>query len=185
MNQIERLKRHCERIYGRNVSSPSDFAELSLKIRKATGRDISVSTLKRIWGYVSYPHSPSNEILSILSDYAGYRDWHDFINATSITDSSDFIGADIVKSSELLAGNRLQVGWKPDRICVLEYLGASKFKVIEAQNSKLIEGDVISCAVIAKGEPMICHEVTREGKLIAQGYIAGKTDGIISFQIIK
>ena len=185
MCQIERLKKECERIYGRNVSSPSDFDELSLKIRNATGRNISVSTLKRIWGYVNYPHNPSNEILSILSAYVGYRDWHDFSNNASVTDSSDFIGTDIVKSSELMMGNLIQIRWKPDRICTLEYLGTSKFKVIEAQNSKLIEGDVISCGVIAKGEPMICHEVRREGRLLAEGYIAGKTDGIISFQIMK
>lgn len=167
------------------MASPSDFANLSLKIKNATGRNISVSTLKRIWGYVSYPHKPSAEILSVLSAYAGYRDWHDFSNAGSVTDSSDFIGTDIVKSSELTSGNRIRIGWKPDRMCILEYLGLSEFKVIEAQNSKLIEGDVFSCGVIAQGEPMICHDVRRGGKLLAEGYVAGKTDGIISLQIME
>ena len=185
MNKIVKLKKDCERIYGRTVSTPSDFECLSLKIRKATGRNISVSTLKRIWGYVDYPHNPSNEILSVLSAYVGYKDWHDFNNAESVTDSSDFIGTDIVKSSELTKGNRIRLMWKPDRICIVEYLGFSKFKVVEVLNCKLLEGDIFSCGVFAKGEPMICHEVRREGKLLSEGYVAGKTDGILSLQIIK
>lgn len=185
MRSIEDLKKECERIFGRKLSSPSDFDELSLKIKNATGRSISVSTLKRLWRYVNYPHTPSNESLSILSAYTGYRDWHDFNTAVAMTDSSDFIGKDVVKSSDLMKGTRIMIRWKPDRVCVLEYIGDTEFKVFEAQKSKLIEGDIFSCGVIAKGEPMICHGIRRGGKLLAEGYVAGKTDGIISLQIIK
>lgn len=185
MNKIEKLRKDCERIYGRKLSTSSDFEGLSLKIMKSTGRNISVSTLKRIWGYVRYPHKPSNAVLSVLSAYAGYRDWHDFNKSELVTDSSDFIGADVTKSSELTRGNRIRLMWKPDRVCIVKYLGRSEFKVIEAQNCKLTEGDIFSCGVFAKGEPLICHEVRRGGELLAQGYVAGKTDGIISLQIMK
>lgn len=170
---------------GMSMMSPANFDVLSLRIKKSTGRNVSVSTLKRIWGYVNYPHKPSNEILSILSAFAGYRDWHDFRSSDHVTESSDFIGADIVKSSELTEGTRIQLGWKPDRSCILEYMGNSEFKVIEAQNSKLVSGDIFSCSVIVKGEPLICHEVRRGGELLAEGYVAGKTDGIISLKIIR
>ena len=185
MRQVADLIKACEKEFGRTVVSPSDFNELNLRIMKATGRSVSVSTLKRIWGYVGYPHKTSNEILSILSAYAGYRDWHDFHNSDSITESSDFIGKDIVKSKDLREGARICIQWKPDRLCVLEYKGKSEFKVIEAHNGKLMEGDTFSCGVIAKGEPLICHDMKREGELLAEGYIAGKTDGIISLQLIK
>lgn len=185
MRGIEDIKKECEKVLGKSMVTPTNFDELSLHIKKSTGRNVSVSTLKRIWGYVDYPHKPSNEILSILSVYVGYSDWHDFIKAGSVTDSSDFIGADIVKTSELTRGSHLQIRWKPDRFCILEYRGESEFKVIESQNSKLNEGDIFSCSVIAKGEPLICHEVRREGKLFSEGYVAGKTDGIISIQIMK
>ena len=185
MKGIEKLKLECEKVMGKRMVSPSNFDELSLLIRKSTGKSLSVSTLKRIWGYVSYAHTPSYEILSILSEFAGYRDWHDFINAESVTDSSDFIGAEIIKSSELQNGNKVSISWKPDRTCVLEYLGNSEFKVLEAQNSKIIKDDIFSCGVIAKGEALICHEVRRGGELLADGYVAGKTDGIISLQTMK
>ena len=185
MRNIEDLKKQCERVFRKGVVSPTDFNSLSLAIRKATGRNVSVSTLKRIWGYVEYPHKPSNEILSILSAYVGCRDWHDFINSDSVTDSSDFIGIDVIKSSELIRGSQIQIRWKPDRFCVMEYQGKSEFRVIESQHSKLIEGDTFSCSVIAKGEPVICHEISREGVLLADGYVAGKTDGIISLKLVE
>lgn len=185
MRNIEDLKRQCEKVFCKGVVSPTDFNSLSLAIKKSTGRNISVSTLKRIWGYVNYPHRPSGEILTILSVYAGYRDWQDFRNAESISDSSDFLGADVIRSSELTCGNLIRIIWKPDRICILEYMGNSEFKVIQSQNSKLIKGDIFSCGVIAKGEPLICHEVRRDGDLLAQGYLAGKTDGLTSIQIME
>lgn len=185
MRNLEDLKEECEKVFHKGIVSPTDFNSLSLAVKKSTGRSISVSTLKRIWGYVSYAHTPSYEILSILSEFVGYRDWHDFVNAACVTDSSDFIGAEIIKSSELQNGKKVRISWKPDRTCILEYLGNSEFKVLEAQNSKIIKGDHFSCGVIAKGEPLICHEIRRGGALLADGYIAGKTDGIISLQIMK
>ena len=185
MRGIEDLKKECEKVFGKSMATPTNFDELSLQIKISTGRNVSVSTLKRIWGYVDYPHRPSREILSILSAYAGFRDWNDFINAGPITDNSDFIGSDIIKSSALKRGTRLQIRWKPDRFCILEYQGKSEFKVIEAQNSKLIDGDIFSCSIIARGEPLICKDVIRNGGLLAEGYIAGKTDGIISLQLMK
>lgn len=185
MKGIEDLKKECEKVLGKAIVSPSNFDDLSLNIKRTTGRNVSVSTLKRIWGYVSYPHKPSNEILSILSVYVGYRDWHDFHNAEAITHSSDFLGEDIIKSTDLRAGVRVRIRWKPDRACTLEYQGESMFKVIESQNSKLVEGDIFSCSVLAKGEPMICHEVKRKGESLAEGYVAGKTDGIISLKLVE
>ena len=89
MRGIEDLKKECEKVLGKAVVSPTNFDELNLNIKKSTGRNVSVSTLKRLWGYVHYPHRPSREILSILSVYAGYRDWHDFSSAEAIINSSD------------------------------------------------------------------------------------------------
>ncbi|MCH5214145.1 MAG: hypothetical protein J1E97_03055 [Muribaculaceae bacterium] len=172
-------------MFGKRLAGPSNFNEFSLRLRKATGRSVSVSTLKRIWGYVDYPHEPSTEVLSILAAFAGYRDWYDFRSADAVVDSSDFLSSDIVRASDLMPGAKVQLRWKPDRVCVAEYLGNSEFRVTEAENGKLNVGDVFSCAVMAKGEPMICQDVRRAGEVIAEGYVAGKTDGIISIMVMK
>lgn len=185
MRQVEELRKACEKEFGKAADSPSDFNELNLRIKKKVGRTVSVSSLKRIWGYVPYPHTPSNEILSILSAYVGYKDWHDFRNSDGIIESSGFLGKDIVRTSGLKKGSRVEICWKPDRRCIVEFTGGSEFRVVEAENSKLRTGDIFSCGVMAKGEPLVCHEVRRGGELLAEGYVAGKTDGVTSLKITE
>ncbi len=36
-----------------------DFEKLSLEIEHKTGVNLSVTTLKRLWGKVKYPHAPT------------------------------------------------------------------------------------------------------------------------------
>ena len=184
MKGIEELKEECARKMGRGIASPSDFNELSLRIRTATGRSVSVSSIKRIWGYVSYSHRPTNETLSILAAFAGYRDWHDFRTSDAAAESSDFLRKDVVKASDLAPGMRLRLCWKPDRECEVECLGDRRFKVVGTENSKLQTGDIFCCEVMAKGEPLICHDVRRGNRYVAEGYVAGKTDGLLSVDIL-
>lgn len=184
MKNIEDLKQECERRLGRSVASPTEFNELSFKIQHSTGRNISVSTLKRIWGYVKYSYSPTFETLSILAAYAGYRDWLDFKNSASAEHSSDFIGDNIIKSSTLQPGILLRVCWNPNRNCLLKYLGDNRFKVIESSNAKLKVGDTFHCSVFAKGEAMMCYDVKRDDKLFSKVYVAGKSGGLTQAEVL-
>jgi hypothetical protein len=52
-----------------------DFQKLAGLIADATGVALSVSTLKRLWGKVSYNHTPSLTTLDALAQYLGYADW--------------------------------------------------------------------------------------------------------------
>ncbi|SDZ88194.1 hypothetical protein [Pedobacter hartonius] len=54
------------------------FEKLSSRILEKTGERLSVSTLKRIWGKVSYDHAPAKSTLNILARYAGYENWRSF-----------------------------------------------------------------------------------------------------------
>ena len=52
-----------------------DFEELSDRIASATGVTLSVTTLKRVWGRVSYASQPSTTTLDTLAQYAGHEHW--------------------------------------------------------------------------------------------------------------
>lgn len=52
-----------------------DFEKLADLIAGKTGVQLSVSTLKRVWGKVSYQHAPSLTTLHTLAQYLGYADW--------------------------------------------------------------------------------------------------------------
>jgi hypothetical protein len=52
-----------------------DFEKLADLIAGKTGVQLSVSTLKRVWGKVSSQHTPSLTTLHTLAQYLGYADW--------------------------------------------------------------------------------------------------------------
>ena len=60
------------------MKSPPDFNQLSLRLQKELKEEISISTIKRIWGYVEAKHNTRYTTLSILSRFIGYIDWYDF-----------------------------------------------------------------------------------------------------------
>jgi hypothetical protein len=58
-----------------------DFEKLSGKIHEKTGVVLSISTLKRIFGKVSYESSPSVTTLNTLSQFVDFEDWRAFCNS--------------------------------------------------------------------------------------------------------
>jgi hypothetical protein len=63
---------------GREEWSSYDFEKLNTAIFDSTGVSLSVSTLKRLFGKVSYPNLPSVHTLNTLARFAGFEDWNDF-----------------------------------------------------------------------------------------------------------
>ncbi len=57
----------------------SDFEKLSQLVYKKTGKRLSVTTLKRLWGRAALDSNPSPTTLDILAEFAGFESWRDFI----------------------------------------------------------------------------------------------------------
>lgn len=55
-----------------------DFEKLSNEIFDVTGESLSISTLKRLFGKVSYHNLPSVYTLNVLARFAGFEDWTTF-----------------------------------------------------------------------------------------------------------
>lgn len=67
--------------WGKSLDWHNDvFYELSVAIQERTNVLLSTTTLKRVWGKVSYINSPSISTLNTLSQFAGYNNWRDFKN---------------------------------------------------------------------------------------------------------
>ena len=60
------------------------FQELSQKIENETNVRLSPTTLKRVWGRVEYKNAPSISTLNALSIFAGYENWRDFKNKSTV-----------------------------------------------------------------------------------------------------
>ncbi len=60
-----------------------DFEELSERIFDTTNKRLSVTTLKRIWGRAEWVANPSMATLDILSEFAGHKNWREFVRANN------------------------------------------------------------------------------------------------------
>ncbi len=58
--------------------STQDFEQLGEEITQHTGTRLSITTLKRIWGRVSYRSAPTLTTLNALATFIGYDNWRDF-----------------------------------------------------------------------------------------------------------
>ena len=87
---IQRCLELAEVRFDRGASSEwnsYDFEKLSEAIQEATGVVLSVTTLKRLWGKLSYTNTPAITTLNTLAQYAGYPDWGVFKREVSAGDS--------------------------------------------------------------------------------------------------
>lgn len=178
--EFDFLKDEICHVYGKPVKNPSDFEGLASAIENAVAQPVSVSTLKRLWGYVTYGSEPRNSTLDILSRYVGRADYRNL--CLELQQTSSFFDAEKVISSDLKKGAVIEIGWMPDRTVRLEYIGQNSYIVKESLNSKLKEGDIIETAQFIKGQPLFIGSVLRHGQQL-QSYVAGKSKGLTKLTV--
>ena len=182
--ELTLLLTRVEELFGKRVSTPYDFEALSSSIFGKTGKRLSISTLKRLWGYVTITNKPSNSTLNILCEYVGCKDYLTYCKDLQVDSSfaSRFFSSDCLNTSELEEGKTVTVRWAPDRVVTMKYLGDQKFRVIEQCNSKLEVGDEFEISHIMLNFPLIIPRILRNGEYTAS-YVAGRQGGINSINI--
>lgn len=166
-------------------STPTEFNELSREIQKKTGRSLSLSSIKRIWGYVRYEGSPSVTTLNTLAQYNDFKDWESFVVACSGNGSSDsgFMNDDVIDPGSLNVGDRILLGWGKGKMCEIECISPARFQVNESRNIKLAVGDTFILHTLCKGHPLYISEIERSG-IRVPAYIGAKKGGIITITVM-
>lgn len=79
-NEIIQLMKDVELKLGFSIKTPKHFEMCRTKVLEQTQNNISTSTLKRMWGYVSVrnKYTPSQFILNTLSRFVGFYDFGDY-----------------------------------------------------------------------------------------------------------
>jgi hypothetical protein len=155
------------------------FENLSRDIMSECKEMVSASTLKRLWNYVGDVHEVRESTLDILARYVGFENYQGFLNELKKTsgDNSYFFTREQIKASELSIGDRVQLGWAPNRIVVVEYLGDMKFVVVTSENSKLNVGDTFIMSSFLINTPLYITTLMRKG-LEMSPYLAGRNGGL-------
>ena len=177
--ELAYLLTEVEKKYGRRIATTTDFESLSVVIEHQIGELISASTLKRLWGYVTLNPTPRLATLDVLSRYIGHKNFKVFCESLKDTQmfTSTFFTSKCQTVAELPQGAKVTLGWAPNRLVVLEYLGAFQFEVKSSKNSQLLPGDRFELSEIIVGYPLYISRILRDGKY-TPSYVAGQIDGI-------
>ena len=179
MPELAYLLDEVEQKYGRRIATTTDFESLSVVIEHQIGEMLSSSTLKRLWGYVSLNPTPRIATLDILSRYIGHKNFKAFCE--SLKESKAFVSTFFTSKyqtvSELTPGVIVTIGWAPNRVVNLNYLGEFQFEVMSSENSQLLPGDRFELSEIIVGYPLYISRILRNGEY-TPSYVAGRQRGI-------
>lgn len=183
-HEISELIRLVETKLRQPLMAPADFNLLSLEIERSLNEKISISTIKRLVGYVNDEHKPSITTLNLLARYVGYPNWIALqVQIDDITSGS--LNEDIIRSSDLVKGDEVEFDWIPNRHCHVKYLGTQRFEVIDVTGSKhLHAGDTFETMVMCIGQPVMAtnHNHGNERHPV---YIIGRRHGLSSLKKVS
>jgi hypothetical protein len=175
---------HIEKKFGKEIRYPSDCDSLSEDIFISTKQKISVSTLKRLLGFVSGVQEPRLYTLDVLAKYLGYNNWDFYLEEIKSISNSEFFNIEKLEVESLKVDTKIQVSYEPNRILSLNYIGNFKFKIESSENSKLQVGDIVKITNFVKNFPLLISEVKRNDNDLGQ-YRAGKSGGLSEIKIIE
>lgn len=183
-HEICELIRLVETKLGRPLTAPIDFSLLSFEIEKCLGETISISTIKRIVGYVNDEHKPSITTLNLLARYVGYHNWKTLqVHLDDV--APEMLVENFILTSSLSVGNELELEWSPNRYCRVKYLGVYCFEVMDVRRSKHLQtGDTFETMVMCLDQPLIVtnHMHNNERRPI---YIIGRRHGLSALRKIN
>ena len=165
--QVGALKSRVEEKLGFSLNTHNRFLQLVIDMEDELGEHMSESTLERIWNYSTRQRDTvSLRTLDVLSRFVGYPTWEDFCDALKreAQIESEFFTCGLLNVDDLSVGDRLRIGWQPDRICIVRYLGDHRFVAEETLHASMHPGDCFSCLQFQKDQPLYLDHFQRVGE---------------------
>ena len=180
--QICALRERIENKLGKTLNTHSDFIELTSLIELELRQHISESTLERVWNYSTRGYDTvSLRTLNVLSNYAIGSNWNAFCDLLMKENKieSEVFNLEVISTQDLNIGDKVRIGWLPNRICVVRYLGENNFVAEHCENSTMKEGDTFVCHQFILGKELVMSDFRQESKI----YIVGKEHGITTLNL--
>lgn len=178
--QIAALRLAVEKRFGHRVESRYDYTRLGTDIEQSTGEHIGDNTLRRLWGSISGYGTAHTRTLDVLCRYAGFGNWDEFCTSLSKESGREsYILEDghSISTESLNAGDRIRIGWLPDRECIIEFQGGHTFRAIQCRNSTLQDGDSFKCRILVRNYPLAVDNFVHGDKVYTR-YVMGNENGL-------
>lgn len=184
--QIAALRHSVEERFGKPLMVHADFLALVAVIEMEQRQHISETTLERVWGYSTRGYDTvSLRTLDVLSQYGAGCLWAKFCEELEAECESELFNVERVVSADLAIGDRVRIGWLPDRVCEVRYLGDNRFVAERCKNSKMREGDTFSCLQFSLGEEATLSDFCQSNASTSQTYIIGKKHGLTILALLS
>lgn len=184
--QIALLRERIEKSIDFPLNTHGDFLRLSAGIEFTLREHMSESTLERLWGYSTRRYDTvSVRTLNVLCRFIGIHSWEQFCESLSSEgrDSELFTGSTI-NAADLAVGTRIRIGWLPDRMCTVRYLGDNRFVAEETQNSTMQSGDTFSCLQFQKGRELHLDDFRKADPSERFRYVVGINSGLTTLEVL-
>ena len=173
----------------------AEFAALAVAIERELRKHISETTLERLWNYSTRGYKTVYEhTLDLLCQYVGDDSWQSFLRRYQTGASAPVPGfagnvppsgaSDVIITAELEPGVLLRIGWRPDRICEVRYIGDSRFLCLSSRNTFIQPGDTFSCDRIESGRPL-CLERFVPAPDSELTYTIGHKNGLTGVEVLS
>ena len=182
--QVAALKLAVEKRFGHPIETRSDFTLLAADIERTTRDHIAENTLRRLWGRISSYDTVFTRTLDILSKYIGHEQWKsycEYLSKEKNPESEIVVEAVSIRVEDLKPGDKIRIGWLPDRICIVQYMGGRTFKAIDAKNATLQIGDTFECSLMLKNFPLFVENLVHGGEHCNR-YTMGMINGITTLE---
>ena len=184
--QISTLRQRVEERFGKPLVVHADFLALVAVIEMEQRQHISESTLERVWGYSTRGYNTvSLRTLDVLSMYGAGCLWAKFCEEVETECESVLFNVESIIAAKLSVGNRLRIGWLPNRLCDIRYLGNNRFIAEHCENSKMRKGDTFSCLQFTLGKEAVLSDFRQAGSTLEQSYAIGQKNGLTVLAIIS
>lgn len=184
--QIALLRERIEKSIDFPLNTHGDFLRLSAGIEFTLREHMSESTLERLWGYSTRRYDTvSVRTLNVLCRFIGIHSWEQFCESLSSEEhESELFTGSTINAADLAVGTRIRIGWLPDRMCTVRYLGDNRFVAEETQNSTMQSGDTFSCLQFQKGRELHLDDFHKADPSERFRYVVGINSGLTTLEVI-
>ena len=123
---------------------------------------------------------------TLMAYHNASEGWTDFCCKLRETNGceSEMFSLDSISTADLRPNDCLRIGWLPDRICVVRYLGNNRFVATDCQNSTMQAGDTFTCLQFAIGQPLYMTNFNApDDGTSDRCYVAGQKNGLTTLEL--
>lgn len=159
----EEIIRQIKTKSGLLFEQAKDVNVLAGKIFSETGRNIGVTTLKRLLGTINDSRKTNEYTLNTIALYLGYATWQKYTEANSIDSVWGFSEDETYYIQELAIGSNVCVEYLNRKVSfiVIQRDGINVLDVVSVENSSLQKGDILYVHKISVGSILQADKIIR------------------------